>query len=252
LFIDLAIGLALLVALIVGYQRGVIQPLLVEIFFLAAILVIIRDRQAYSAAMGHFLHANPILDVFLALIIAVVAGYIGGVAGAAIRRMPVIRGVDGFLGIFVHLAVATIVIYLLLSALVQLDKAFNPTIRTATMTAAQVNQLASSLLSNPLTASIVDTHDLDKLHKEAATPSGARLADVPQLNQLDTFFLDFVQPQLHSSRAAPVILGIGSRIPLIGHTGPGDLKALEAQATPSPSPSAKATPKVTPSPSKKP
>jgi uncharacterized membrane protein required for colicin V production len=248
LFIDLAIGIALLIALIVGYQRGVIQPLLVEIFFLAAILVIIRDRQAYSAAMGRFLHANPILDVFLALIIAVVAGYIGGVAGAAIRRMPVIRGIDGFLGIFVHVGVAVVVIYLLLSALVQLDKAFNPTVRSSTLTPVQVNQLASTLLSNPLTASIVDTHDLDKLHKESSTPSGARLADVPQLNQLDTLFLDFVQPQLHSSRAAPVILGIGSKIPIIGHTGPADLKALEA--TPSPTP--KVTPKPSPSPSKKP
>jgi hypothetical protein len=256
LFIDITIAIVLLIALIVGYQKGVIQPLLVEIFFLGAILVIIRDREAYSAAMARFFHANPILDVFLALIIAVVAGYVGGVIGGAIRRMPVVRGVDGFLGIFVHVGVATLVIYLLLSALVQLDRAFNPAVRAGTLTVAQVNNLASTLLSNPLTASLVDTRDVDKLRREAKTPSGARLADVPQLNQLETVFLDFIQPQLHSSRTAPVILAIGSKVPIIGHTGPNDLKALEAVPSPKPSPSVsgtpKPTPKATPTPTKKP
>src|SRR5207247_3478299 len=140
-------------------------------------------RDAYAAAMSHYLHANPILSVFLALIIAVIAGYIGGVVGAAIHRMPVVRGVDGLLGIFIHVGVATLVVYLLLSALVQLDKAFSPTVKTANLTLAQVDQLQKQLLANPLTASIIDKGDLAKLHKEAQTPTGARLADTPQLTQ---------------------------------------------------------------------
>jgi len=248
LFIDIAIGIVLLIALVVGYQKGVIQPLLVEIFFLAALLVIITDRDAYAAAMSRYLHANPILSVFLALIVAVVAGYIGGVVGAAIHRMPVVRGIDGLLGIFVHVGVATLVVYLLLSALVQLDKAFTATARTATLTLAQVNALQNQLLSNPLTASIVDKNDLAKLRKEAQTPTGARLADTPQLNQIQTIF-DFVQPQLHQSRLAPYVLLVGSKVPVIGHTTPDELKAL---ATPSPKPTPSGSPKPTPSPSKKP
>jgi uncharacterized membrane protein required for colicin V production len=245
LFIDIVIAVVLLVALAVGYQKGVIQPLLVEIFFLAAILVIITDREAYATAMQKYLHANPILSVFLALIVAVVAGYFGGVVGAAIHRMPVIRGVDGLLGIFIHVGVATIVIYLLLSALVQLDKAFTTTARSANMTLSQVNTLQGQLLGNPLTASIVDKNDLAKLRKEAQTPSGARLADTPQLNQLKTAFA-FVQPQLHQSRLVPYVLLVGSKVPVIGHTKPDELKALE----PTPSPSG--SPQPSPSPTKKP
>jgi uncharacterized membrane protein required for colicin V production len=248
-FLDIAIAVVLLIALFVGYQRGVIQPLLVEIFFLGAILIILRDRQAYSNAMSHYLHANPIFSVFIALIIAVVAGYIGGMVGAAIHRMPVIRGVDGFLGIFIHVGVALLVVYLLLSALVQLDRAFTPTAKAATLTLAQVDQLQKQLLANPLTASLVDTRDLAKLRKEAQSPTGARLADVPQLNQLQTFFFDFVQPQLHGSRLAPYVLTIGSKVPVIGRVNAADLKALE-KATATPSPSAK--PVATPTPSRKP
>jgi uncharacterized membrane protein required for colicin V production len=245
LFIDIAIAAVLLIALLIGYQRGVIQPLLVEIFFLAAILIIITDRDAYAAAMSKYLHANPVLSVFLALIVAVVAGYIGGVVGAAIHRMPVVRGVDGLLGIFIHVGVATIVVYLLLSALVQLDKAFTAT-KTATLNLAQVNTLQSQLLGNPLTASIVDKKDLAKLRKEAQSPTGARLADTPQLNQLQSVF-DVVQPQLHQSRLAPYVLLVGSKVPVIGQTKPDELKQL---ATPTPSPTG--TPKPTPSPTKKP
>ena len=248
LFLDIAIGAVLLIALVVGYQKGVIQPLLVEIFFLAAILVIITNAEAYSAAMSRYLHAPGLLQVFLALIVAVVAGYIGGVAGAAIHRMPVVRGVDGLLGMFIHVGVATIVIYLLLSALVQVDKAFTAA-RSATLTLAQVNTLQSQLRGNPLTAAIVNAglkDDLAKLRKEAQTPSGARLADAAGLSFLKTG-VDFVEPQLHQSRLAPYVLLVGSKVPVIGHTRPEDLKAL---ATPTPSPSG--SPKPTPSPTKKP
>jgi len=45
-----------------------------------------------------------------ALIIAVVAGYGGSVVGKALHRMPIARGVDGFLGIFLNVAIAVAVI----------------------------------------------------------------------------------------------------------------------------------------------
>ena len=86
MFIDIAIVVALLIAIYVGYQRGVVQPLLVEIFFLIALLIIIRDRHAYQSAMEKYLHTNAVLDVFLALIVAVVAGFVGGQLGAMIHR----------------------------------------------------------------------------------------------------------------------------------------------------------------------
>jgi 4-amino-4-deoxy-L-arabinose transferase-like glycosyltransferase len=237
LFIDIVIAIALLVAIWIGYQRGVIQPLLAQIFFLVAILIILRDRHAYLEAMQKYLHAQALVAVFLALIVAVVAGFVGGQVGGMIHRMPIVRGVDGFLGIFVNAAFVLAISYLLLSALIVLDKAFAPTLAAATMSAGQVNTLISQIDSNPLTASLVNQSDLDKLKAETAQPGGARIETVPALDQLQTVYEQFLQPQLASSRTAPYILRFGQHIPVIGHIGPQDLPATPGRTNPTPAPS---------------
>jgi hypothetical protein len=239
--IDIAIAITLLIAVWVGYQKGVVQPLLVEIFFLGTLAIIVRDRQAFTSALNHYLHANPVLDVFLALIVALVAGFIGGQLGGMVHRMPVVRGVDGFLGIFVHAGFVLLVAYLLLSALVTLDKAFAPTLAAATLTANQVTSLRTAINSNPITASLVDDRDLAKLLKDSKTPAGAHITTVPQLDQLQSIYEQFLQPQLAGSRTAPFIMRIGQHIPVIGHAGPKDLPAK-----PTPAPAASPTPKASP------
>ena len=244
MFIDIAIAIALLVAIYIGYQRGVVQPLLVEIFFLGALLIIIRDRHAYQAAMEKYLHTNAVLDVFLALIVAVVAGFVGGQLGAMIHRMPVVRGIDGFLGIFVHAAFVILISYILLSALITLDKAFGPTVNAATLTVKQVQALTDQINGNPLTAFLVNEKDLATLKAQAAKPGGARLETVSQLSQLQNFYEQFLQPQLAGSRTAPYIMRFGQKIPLIGHAGANDLPKTAVTPTPS------ASPKVSPSPPK--
>ncbi len=237
MFIDIAIAIALLIAIYVGYQRGVVQPLLVEIFFLVALLIIIRDRVAYQAAMEKFLHTNAVLDVFLALIVAVVAGFVGGQLGGMIHRMPVVRGVDGFLGVFVHAAFVLVVSYILLSALVAFDKAFGPTVNATSLTLKQVQTLQTNIESNPLAAFFVDEKDLNKLKQQSTQPGGARLETVTQLSQLQSFYEQFLQPQLAGSRLAPYIMRIGQKIPVIGHVGPNDLPKTAVSPTPKPSPS---------------
>lgn len=243
MIIDVIIGIVLLIALFIGYQRGVIQPLFVYLFFLIAILILLRERTQYTNFMEQRLHTNAVLAVFVALIIAVVAGFIGGQIGGMIHKMPVVRGVDGFLGIFVNLFFAGLIIYLLLSALVVLDNAFAPTLNATTLTFAQVEQIKATITSNPLTASLVDSRDLATLEKQAKTnKDGARLNQTPQLSQLQTAYEDFLQPQLASSRLTPIILRIGQKIPIIGHIGPNDLHASAARTAPSPAPKPTPTP----------
>jgi hypothetical protein len=194
--------------------------------------------------MEKYLHTNAVLDVFLALIVAVVAGFVGGQIGSMIHRMPVVRGIDGFLGIFVHAGFVVVISYILLSALITLDKAFAPTINAATLTAKQVQTLTDQINSNPLTAFLVDEKDLAKLKTQSTQPGGAHLETVSQLSQLQSFYAQFLEPQLAGSRAAPFVLSFGQRIPVIGHAGPKDLPKTPI----SPSPSA--SPKVSPSPPK--
>jgi uncharacterized membrane protein required for colicin V production len=241
--IDIAVVLILVVAVIAGFQRGVIQPLMAEIFFFGTLLVLFRFHDQYTAAMLKYLHFNAVLSVFVGLIIALVLGAVGGAIGGAFHRMEAIRGIDGLLGVVVNAAVTFVVLYLAVSALVTLDNAFEPVRASTSLTATQVNNLENEILSNPITAAMVSKSDLDALKAAAAKSNAAHLDSVSGIHQLQLFYTDFLQPQLHSSRTVPFILKFGHHLPLIGHVGPNDLKALP---TTSPSPTPKTSPSPTP------
>ena len=60
--IDILIVLLLVVALFTGFQRGVIQPLMAEIFFFGTLLVIFRFHDTYTNEMEKIAHLNAVLD----------------------------------------------------------------------------------------------------------------------------------------------------------------------------------------------
>jgi uncharacterized membrane protein required for colicin V production len=250
LFIDIAVVIVLVVALITGFQRGVIQPLMAEIFFFGTLLLIFRFHDQYTNEMQKLLHLSPVLSVFVALILAVVLGAVGGVVGGMFHRMEAIRGIDGLLGVFVHGIVTLVVVYLAISALVVLDNAFKPAVASANLTLSQVNQLENQILSNPITSAMVSKTDLQSL-KDAASKGSANINNVGGIHQLEQIYQDFLQPQLHGSRIAPFILGFGSHLPFIGHVGPSDLRPAptpQPSVCPSPTPKTTPTPKITPKP----
>ena len=134
-----------------------------------------------------------------------------------------------------------------------LDNAFEPALRSANLTVAQVNQLETQILSNPITAAMVSKSDLQALKAAAAKNNAAHLDSVQGIHQLQQIYTDFLQPQLHGSRSVPFILSIGQHIPVIGHIGPKDLKPVPTTTpvtcpTPTTKPTASPSPKTTPSP----
>src|ERR1700680_5030528 len=240
MIIDVVVAPVLIVSLIVGYQRGVIQPLLAEIFFFGTLLAVFRFHDQYTTEMQKLLHLNAVLAVFVALIIAVIMGAVGGSIGGAFHRLESIRGIDGLLGIVVHGLVALVIVYLAISALVALDNAFQPALRSASLTLTQVTALEAEILSNPITSAMVSKSDIQALKSAATKSSGAHLESVGGIHPLQQIYTAFLQPQLHSSRTAPFILGIGQHLPVIVHVKPGDLHTTTASpartATPSPTP----------------
>ncbi|HVB77009.1 MAG TPA: CvpA family protein [Candidatus Nitrosotalea sp.] len=236
--IDVVIALLLVGAAVVGFQRGVVQPLLVEIFFLGSLLLILHKRSAFGHLLGLVMHANTVTVLFAALVVAVVAGYLGGLLGGFLHRTRVVRGVDGLLGVFIHIGVAFLVCYLGLSILVTLDRAFAPTLNAATLTLTQIQAMQTQLDSNPVTRGLVDGQQYTTLRHQASGGHGAIISQSPQLSQLETIYQDFLQPQLQTSRLARPVLSIGQHIPLIGHVGPSDLPRVPvAPSSPAPSPS---------------
>ena len=151
--------------------------------------------------------------------------------------MPVVRGVDGFFGIFVHAGVALVVLYVLISAFAAMDLAFDPLVKRANLTAAQVDQLQRALSGNVITSGLLDKQETAQLRHDSRTKNGALIDNFPQLNQVQTTYLEFVRPQLHQSRIAPVVLRLCSRLPVVGHLGTARIPNT-AQPTPSPSPAA--------------
>jgi uncharacterized membrane protein required for colicin V production len=237
--LDVLIAVVVLVAVFVGFQRGLIQPLLIELLVFLTLFLFLHDRNGYLAFMERALHANAVLAIFLVLIVAAVAAYAGARIGGLIHRMPVVRGADGFFGVFVQGFLAILVCYVFLSALVAMDKAFNATATATSLTVAQVQVMQKQLAANQLVSGLVDSRDFKRLQDLAKRPGGASISQAPQLNQLATAYEDVLQPQLSGSRLAPVVLGIGQRVPGVGKFGPRDLPRRTPKATPVPSPTPK-------------
>ncbi len=237
--LDVLIAVIVLVAVFVGFQRGLIQPLLIELGVFLTLFIFLHDRNGYLAFMEKYFHANAVLAIFLVLIVVAVAAYVGARVGGLIHRMPVVRGADGFFGVFVQGFLAILVCYAMLSALVAMDKAFNATATATSLTVAQVQAMQRQLKANGLVSGLVDSRDFRRLEDLAKRPGGASISQAPQLNQLATAYEDVLQPQLSGSRLAPVVLGIGQRVPGVGKFGPRDLPRKTPKATPVPS----ATPK---------
>jgi uncharacterized membrane protein required for colicin V production len=233
--LDVLIAVIVLAAVFVGFQRGLIQPLLVELLVFLTLLLFLHDRNGYLAFMQR-LHVNAVLAIFVILIFVVVAAYLGARVGGLIHRMPVVRGADGFLGVFVQGFLAILFCYVMLSALVVMDRAFNATATATSLTVAQLQAMQKQLNSNGLVGGLVDPADFAKLKNLAQKQGGASLSQAPQLNQMATAYEDVLQPQLAGSRLAPVVLGIGQRVPGVGKVGPRDLPKRLPKASPSPSP----------------
>lgn len=235
MILDVLIALIVLVAVFVGFQRGLIQPLLIELGVFLTLFVFLHDRNGYLAFMERNFHVNAILAIFLVVIVASVVAYAAASIGGLIHRMPVVRGADGFFGVFVQGFLAIVFCYVMLSALVTMEKAFNATATATTLTVAQVHTMQKQLGANGLVGGLVDSGDFKRLEDLAKKPGGASISQAPQLNQLATAYEDVFQPQLSGSRLAPVVLGIGQKVPGVGKFGPRDLPRKTPKTTPLPS-----------------
>jgi hypothetical protein len=221
--IDILIVLVVIGAAWVGFQRGLVQPLLAEILGLGTLILILHNREAFAAAMQALFHANAILAVFMALVIAILMGYLGARIGGAVHRMPVVRGVDGFLGVWMQALIAIGFMYVLISGVIVMNKAFTPIVAGQAVNLKQLDALERAMASNALTSALIDGHDLSSLAAQAAKPSGAHLSDVPQVTQVQGIFRDFLQPQVAGSRLAPLVMRVGQHLPGLGPYGPRDL-----------------------------
>lgn len=222
MIIDILIIAVVLGAAWVGFQRGLIQPLLAELLALGTLIIIYRNRTGWLGLTGALFHANGVLAFFLALVLAAVLGYAGAQVGGIIHKMPVVRGVDGFLGLPVQTVIGIALCYLLISGMIVMDKTFTA-ISTPTVNLTQLRTIERQLSSNLFTAGLVDSHELQPYQAQAQKGGAVQVADLPAIGQFQTIYRDLLRPQLAGSHLAPPVMSVGHHIPGLGHLTSKDL-----------------------------
>jgi hypothetical protein len=220
--IDLLIVLVVIGAAWVGFQKGLVQPLLAEILALGTLLLILHNRAGFLGLTEALFHANVVLAAVMAIVLAAVMGYVGARLGGAIHKMPVVRGVDGFLGLWLQTLLGIAFCYVVISGIIVMNVAFTP-ITTPNVNAAQLAALERQLESNPFTSSAVDAHDLRSFNGPATRQGGVLVSDLPGIGPLQGIYRDVLLPQLTGSHLAPFVMSVGRHIPGLGRYGPKDL-----------------------------
>ena len=222
MIIDVLIVLVVVGAAWVGFQRGLVQPMLAELFALITLLVILHNRSAFVATTDALFHLGAFLAVIVALIVAGLMGYLGARIGGSIHRMPVVRGVDGFLGVWVQALFGIAICYLLISGIIVADRALAP-LTTANVNSSQLEALERQLSANLFTSTVLDSHDAQTFNALAAKPGGVQLATVPGIGTLQSVAGGILEPQLAGSHLAPFVMTVGHRIPGLGSFTSRDL-----------------------------
>lgn len=222
MIIDIVIALIVLGAAWFGYQRGLLQPLLTELFALLTLLLIVGNRDAFAAIAEQLFHANALVAGLMAVVIVALVGYLGYRVGGAIHRMPAVRGVDGFFGVWFQALAAILFCYLLVSGIIVLGRALGPVVSSPTLNRSQLELVQQSLETNPFTGTLIDSRSMDRLDAQARG-GGVRSSEIPVLGGMQGMYLDFLRPQLAGSRLAPLVLGLGQHFPGVGRYGPADI-----------------------------
>lgn len=222
MILDLVILILVAIAVFIGFQRGLIQPLFAYLGVGIVALVVLTHWADYSGFLDRTLHIHPIIVGVAAAVLAVLGGYFGARLGGLIHRMPAVRGADGLVGVFVNAFIAVLVCYSLVSVLVALGKTFATTSTLNSLSAQQVAPMEQQIKNNPVLSSIVSQDDLTNLQRQSAA-GAVTLTNYPTVRQLQTIYVEFAAPQLTSSKLAPIVLFVGDHTPFVGHYGPQDL-----------------------------
>ena len=242
MILDIAILIVVAIGVFIGFKRGAIQPLLVFCGFALVVLVLVGNWARYTKFFDTRLRSNAVIDGIAVVVLAVIVAWLAGKLGGLIHRMPVIRGLDGLLGVAVTGLIAVYLLYAVISMFVALDKAYAPTLGEQTATEKQALAIGQWVGGNPVLSRLVGEGEIHTFEQAAKQPGGAQIAEYSSIQTMQTVYKQLAYKQLRSSHLAGVVLWIGDHTPGIGHLGPQDLPTPPPPAKPSPSPRASVSP----------
>jgi hypothetical protein len=212
--IDALIVLAVGLGLYIGWSRGLLGPLLAEGTFLISYWVISTHPGLVSSLTPAGV-PRPLAIIGLPVVLALAVGVIGGIVLGAVFRIPLTRQLDKLLGAAVNGGVAFVIVYVLLLGLVGAGTVLGPITQAGLIGSSQVGVMRTLLAQYPQAAGVVPPGELGQL-ASATSAHPIPFADLGQYAKVIDYYEHDLRPALASSQLAPLILRIGSHIPVIG------------------------------------
>jgi uncharacterized membrane protein required for colicin V production len=212
--IDLGIVLVIGFGILIGWRNGLIGPLLAQAMFLLSFPLI----ASHPGLIGLIPHEipRPLATLILPVALGLAVGIFGRTLLGTVFRLPLTRQLDKLLGAAANGALALVIVYVVLFGLASAGTVLDPLVQATTLRSSQVTAVQALLQHNPQASSFVPAGELGQL----ASVSSAQpipLAQLGQYAKVIQYYQRDVRPQLATSRLAPLVLRVGSRLPVIGH-----------------------------------
>jgi len=213
-YIDIAIVVILVLALLHGLLKGLFRPLITWAFIIAGVVVGF-GHPGVAARFDPSPSWRPVMGLVVVIVFAVVGFLVAHLVAPRIYRLiPGMGAFDRIGGALLSLVLALVMICILLNGLVTLDRATAAIDGSGNVSATQIDQIQRFVSSNPAAAIALDPSELKNLESSLAS-STTPDSDIGQYN-IVLGVLRNLHIQMVQSQVAPVIFNIGQTIPFLG------------------------------------
>jgi Colicin V production protein len=211
--LDLGIILVIAFGAYIGWSKGLIGPLLAEGTFLIGYWIV--STHPSLAVLVPPSIPRPYAVILLPAVIGLVVGIVGRSVFGMFFRLPFTRQVDKVLGLVANGGLAFVIVYVVLLGMVGAGTVLDPLLRAGAIQAPQVAAMQMLLAQNPQASAMVPAGELSQLAGVAAVHP-VPMTQLGQYAQVIDYYEHTLRPQLAGSRLAPIVLQLGSRLPIIG------------------------------------
>jgi hypothetical protein len=209
---DLGIAAAVVISAFLGWRKGFVAPLFAVALTLLGLYALYTGPAAGVMPTGA---AGLGLGVVVIGFAATFLARIGGFLVSIVHRVGILKAADHVLGVPLGAVTGVAAVYLALVAVVSFDNVIAPFHGKASVDQAAVAAVRAAVAANPQFSMMVDQATLDAMATQVAK-SAIPADQLATFDQTLTTYETSVRPALLASVSAPIILGVGEHVPVIG------------------------------------
>jgi hypothetical protein len=210
--VDLAIIAAVVIGAFFGFRKGFIVPLVVQAGGLIGLWAVYAGPLKGSVPSGI---AGAGLGFGALALASTVFGMVARVLVSLIHRFGILKKFDKVAGVPLGAATAALTMYVALVGVVTLDGWLAPLHGGLAVGPQQLAAVQKLAALNPTLGAFADPTTLNTL-VTAATKAPIPTDQLAQYDAALGFYENTVRPSLVGSKLAPILLGAGENLPVIG------------------------------------